>query len=105
MSDRPSGLGRWILLGRALPARTRERVFEPAFYDLLRRSLRSQDRSSLRFGGQAFGILAGSFAIAVRRVVFSQRFIAISVILIVIATAVTLLQDWLQHLYAASSGY
>lgn len=44
---------RWSWLGRLLPRDVRERIFEPAFADLLRAHLQSSERAALPFGVRA----------------------------------------------------
>ena len=61
MSDPPRirrGRARWRLLGRLLPRTVRQRVFEPAFADLLRASLES-DVPMRGFGIRALGTFVG----------------------------------------------
>jgi hypothetical protein len=58
--------GRWRALGRLLPREVRERVFEPAFADLLRAWLTSS-RSGVPFPLRAVGTLLGCLPIAVPR--------------------------------------
>ena len=56
---------RWKWLGRLLPAEVRERVFEPAFADLLRAWLTEEEGARrLPFGVRALGTLAGCAPIA-----------------------------------------
>ncbi len=57
------GWTRWRALGRLLPASVRERVFEPAFADLLRETLEVASagprRSTAPFAVKALGTYAG----------------------------------------------
>jgi hypothetical protein len=60
---------RWRALGRLLPQDVRERVFEPAFADLVRLWLESSGRAGRApFGLQALGTYARCVPIAVPRV-------------------------------------
>ena len=102
MARTPSSLHRWILLGRVLPRRTRERVFEPAFYDLLRRCLRSPRAGHVQLGGRTVGILAGSCAVAAQRVLLSRRTAILAAALIACVLVLGLLRSWLLHVYAGS---
>lgn len=68
MPERPPRFERWRLLGRLLPAEVRERVFDPAFSDLLRAWLtRRPDAESPPFGLQAFGTYVGCVPFAIPR--------------------------------------
>lgn len=63
---------RWRALGRLLPKDVRERIYEPAFSDLLHDWLTRTDRGrgSLHFGVQAIGTVIGCLPIAVPRLFF-----------------------------------
>ena len=58
---------RWRRLGRLLPSDVRERVFEPAFGDLLHGWLTRTRRRRTPFGLHALGMLVGCAPIAVPR--------------------------------------
>ncbi len=60
------GVGRWRLLGRLLPAEIRERIFEPAFGDLLRSHLAPGRgaRRTLPFPVHVAGTFLGCVGIA-----------------------------------------
>ncbi len=68
MPDRAVGLERWRALGRLLPQDVRERVFEPAFGDLMHNRLTTaEDRPRLPFGITALGTYLACFPIAIPR--------------------------------------
>jgi len=59
---------RWQSLGRLLPEDVRERVFDPAFADLMRAWLTAgEGRRHIPFGVQAVGTYVGCFPIAIPR--------------------------------------
>ena len=96
----PNDTSRWLVLGRLLPRRVRERIFEPAFHDLLRRAIESRRDHSGWFAVGAVGVFAGSFAIAVRRLLLTRGVLVLAGVLLVMLMLVTLL-DWFGHLYAS----
>ena len=58
----------WRALGRLLPRDVRERIFEPAFADLMYRWLRgAQARGRVPFAVHAMGTYAGCLPIAIPR--------------------------------------
>ncbi len=62
------GPERWRALGRLLPQDVRERIFDPAFSDLMRAWLTaSEGRRRLPFAVQAVGTYVGCFPIAIPR--------------------------------------
>ena len=94
-----TGPGRWRAVGRLLPAEVRERVFEPAFSDLLRKHLQSRavPGSTVPFGVQVIGMLFACGPAAIPRLFIHRgRFTKIGKIaawgltaLIVIAAAMS----------------
>ena len=87
-----------------LPRRTRERVFEPAFYDLLRGWLLSGRRGW--FAGQVLAVFCGSVFVGVRSAITRRRLVVTSVIVLALAILmIVLLRSWLAELYGASSRY
>lgn len=65
---REGGVERWRLLGRLLPREIRERIFEPAFGDLMYTWLKSTEGTRrLPFGAHAMGTYVGCFSIALPR--------------------------------------
>ena len=59
---------RWRALGRLLPHDVRERIFDPAFSDLVRAWITASDgRRRLPFAVQAVGTYVGCFPIAIPR--------------------------------------
>ena len=60
-------MDRWKTLGRFLPKDVRERVFEPAYTDMMRRWLESPQRSRRPFGLHAVATYAACVPIAVPR--------------------------------------
>ncbi len=103
MPSRVSHLARWIVLGRVLPRRTRERIFEPAFNDQLRRAIEAQDHHALRFAGKTLAIFGGTCALSMWRVLISFRVLA--VMLIIALLFLVLIQTWIMPLYAENAGY
>ena len=68
MRDYVWGPERWRALGRLLPHDVRERIFDPAFSDLMRAWLMaSKGRRRLPFAVQAVGTYVGCFPIAIPR--------------------------------------
>ena len=67
----PAAAGRWRALGRLLPRDVRERIFEPAFADLMRNRLTGKTAAarSLPFGVWAVGTFLGCVPAAASRVV------------------------------------
>jgi hypothetical protein len=66
MPDGSPSFERWRALGRVLPGEVRERVFDPAFTDLVRAWLtRSPDGSGAPFWVSAIGTYLGCVPIAV----------------------------------------
>lgn len=115
MSDRPPLSGRWFSLGALLPAEVRRRLFEPAYYDLLREHLlgRGEGARSWPFGLRALRLWAGSSChgtvLMLRDRSRRQRLLlgfAVMAVFISLVAAM-LLRDWLLHLaslYASASG-
>ena len=66
MDSRPPRAG-WIRLGRLLPREIRERIFEPAYADLLRRWLDERDQRRGWFGLRVLATYAGCLPIAAPR--------------------------------------
>ena len=69
MPRRPSSGERWRILGRLLPADVRERIFEPAFSDLLYDSLTATPEQAPRapFALRAVGTYMGCMPVALPR--------------------------------------
>lgn len=82
---------RWRGLGRYLPKEVRERVYDPAFTDLLYRWLTSgEDSKRIPFGVYAIGTVLGCIPIAVPRLFF-RRGALTRLSRVVLASAATLL--------------
>ena len=68
MPDRTLRVERWRALGRLLPKDVRERIFEPAFGDLMYHWLTSADAGGrLPFGVHALSTYLGCFPVAIPR--------------------------------------
>lgn len=68
MPERTGTLERWRALGRLLPPDVRERIFEPAYSDLIHAWLMAaRGRRRLPFGMRALGTYLGCIPIAVPR--------------------------------------
>ena len=65
--ERSRPRSRWFALGALLPAVVRRRLFEPAYYDLVREELveRKGERSGWAFGRRAGWLLVASFCLGV----------------------------------------
>ena len=69
MHRRAPDPGRWLALGRLLPRDVRERIFEPAFGDLLHTWMSAgPHRGSVPFGVRVLGTWIGCFPIVLPRV-------------------------------------
>ena len=67
--ERFAGIDRWRALGRLLPRDVRERIFEPAFGDLVRSWLNTgRAASRLPFAMRAVGTYMGCVPIAIPRI-------------------------------------
>ena len=68
MREHVSRPERWRSLGRLLPEDVRERIFDPAFADIMRAWLtESNGRRRVPFALQAMGTYVGCFPIAIPR--------------------------------------
>ena len=68
MPERSVPAERWRALGRLLPGEVRERIFDPAFSDLVYAWLKGADeRRRIPFGLHAIGMYMGCFPIAIPR--------------------------------------
>ncbi len=99
------GPERWRGLGRLLPQNVRERIFDPAFSDLMRAWLMaSKGRWRLPFAVQAVGTYVGCFPIAIPRLFVHNgrltRFGRVSLWAVGILAAVTLVVANMARLYA-----
>ena len=67
MSERPRPPSRWFALGALLPTEVRRRLFEPAYYDLMREELveRKGKRSGWALGRHAVWLLLASSCLGV----------------------------------------
>ncbi len=74
MREPVGGPERWRSLGRLLPDDVRERIFDPAFADLMRAWLTTSDgRRRLPFAFQAVSTYVGCFPIAIPRLFVHDR--------------------------------
>ena len=99
------GPERWRALGRLLPQNVRERIFDPAFSDLLRAWLMaSKGRRRFPFAVQAVGTYVGCFPIAIPRLFVHNgrltRFGRVSLWAVGILATVTLVVANMARLYA-----
>ena len=64
-SERRGPQSRWFALGALLPAEVRQRLFEPAYYDLVREELvkHKGERSAWAFGRRTGWLLLTSFCL------------------------------------------
>lgn len=74
MSRQLAGIERWRVLGRLLPADVRERVFDPAFSDLMYGWLTTtpDGERGVPFGVRVVGIYVGCIPISVPRLFYRQ---------------------------------
>lgn len=73
MPDVQRTVARWLRLGRLLPREVRERVFEPAFYDVVRTWLQSGPGSrGIPFGARALWTALRCGPIALPRAFFNH---------------------------------
>ena len=101
MDETGKGHGRWLWLGGLLPAEVRNRIFEPAYYDLARRHLVTDQGwfamrvLSLLLGSSCHGLI---FLLRdhrrLQRVLLSVSLMALLLSLIM----AILLRDWLLQL-------
>ena len=108
VSDYGRRAGRWLALGRLLPRDVRERIFDPAFSDLMRAWLTaSEGRRRLPFAVHAVGIYAGCFPIAIPRLFLDHgrltRFGRASLVVIGVGATVALVVANLAEFYASYS--
>jgi len=99
---------RWLVLGRLLPQDVRERIFDPAFFDMLHAWLTASERDRrLPFGIQAMGIYAGCFPIAIPRLFVDHgrltRFGRASLVVVGVGATVALVVANLVEFYASYS--
>jgi len=97
---------RWRFLGRLLPDEVRERIFDPAFADLMRAWLTGNDgRPRLPFAVQVVGTYVGCFPIAVPRLFVHDgrltRFSRVSLLAVGILATVVLLVANLAQSYTS----
>ena len=93
MRDLGRGFQQWRVLGRLLPREVRERIFEPAFSDLVYGWLTAPTARRLPFSMHAAGTFLGCFAVALPRLfVRNRRLTRLSQVmiwsLVLVATAV-----------------
>lgn len=70
MPDTRNPIERWRRIGRILPRDVRERIFEPAFYDVARAWLGDRDaRGPVPFGVRVLWTMLGCVPIALPRLV------------------------------------
>ena len=84
----------WRAIGSLLPADVRERVFEPACYERLRRGL-EQDRSAVPMTAYALAALVGVAGFNFPRVLFDGRRLSRLGKLVLAGGLVTLAAVWL----------
>jgi len=93
----PDGVERWRLLGRLLPAEVRERIFEPAFGDLLRSHLTTREGAASRvpFPVRVAATFLGCAGIALPRLVVRHgrltRFARVGLSVVAVATVVVVI--------------
>jgi len=96
---------RWRGLGRILPREVRERIYEPAFSDLLYRWLTQSAPQRLPFGMYALATVLGCARIAVPRMFIRNgaptRLTRVFVVLLLaVAVAVVILQRITRTVYS-----
>lgn len=74
-SDAPRR-GGWLSIGAFLPTRVRERLFEPAYYDLLRASLvpDGNGRRAPGFGLRVLGVFGAAWCHGIAMLLRDRRF-------------------------------
>ena len=95
---------RWHALGRLLPASVRERVFEPAFADLLRDSLEhSAGARTAPFAVRALGTYLGCVPPSVVRLFVVSgkltRLARVMGVAVVVSVAVGVVAKWVGYAY------
>lgn len=106
---RGAGLERWRALGRLLPREIRERVFDPAFSDLLRTWVKGRGSAgALPFGLHALGTFVGCVPIAVPRLFIDRgrltRLGRVSLISVGLIVLVVLVMNSVYDAYASAGG-
>jgi len=101
-----TGFERWRVLGRLLPSEVRERVFEPAFADLMRDELTvSQRPARASFGLRATGMCLRCLPIAVPQIFLKRgrltRFGRASMWVAAVLVTVALVVANMRHAYAS----
>ncbi len=90
--DAPAPRSPWFKLGRLLPAPLRQRVFEPAYFDLLAEHQR-RGRSHKRFGLKVFVLALDAYRVGGPSLLWDLRGVSrkaqVLVLLLVIVVALT----------------